>query len=183
MSQGEIHQLLNKRRHDLKEADYLTVIENKTAVLIRGACRVGALIANAPSVHKDALTRYGHELGMAFQMADDLLDYLSEAATIGKDIGTDIREGKLTLPIIHALGRATSADRDYMIGIINGDSITTDAFARLVKLLHRYGGIAYTRQRALESVKRAKTALAAFDASDVRETLLMIADYVLDRKM
>ena len=103
MAQGEIDQLSQKGNIDLSEDEYLKIIRRKTAVLIEGACKCGALLADAPKNKIDALFNYGHHLGMAFQMADDLLDYTADAATLGKIPGADLREGKLTLPLIKAL--------------------------------------------------------------------------------
>ncbi len=106
MAQGEIHQLLNKGSLDLTEMEYKEVIRRKTASLIQGACRTGALIAGASPEKEKALTVFGLNLGFAFQMADDLLDYTSDTETLGKTIGADLREGKMTLPLIHTLKNA-----------------------------------------------------------------------------
>ena len=106
MSQGEIFQLMNKQRLDLSEKEYMEIIKCKTAVLFRGACRTGALVAGASRDKKDALSLYGMNLGIAFQMADDLLDYTADSKLLGKKTGADIREGKLTLPVIYALKQA-----------------------------------------------------------------------------
>ncbi|MBF0233147.1 MAG: polyprenyl synthetase family protein, partial [Desulfamplus sp.] len=118
MSQGEIDQMVQKGRVDLSEEEYLKIIKRKTAVLIQGACRSGAIIAHAGKEKEDALDLYGYHLGMAFQMADDLLDYTGDAASLGKKPGADIREGKLTLPLIHALYAANSDDRAVMEHVI-----------------------------------------------------------------
>lgn len=130
MSQGEIDQMAQKRRLDLTEAQYMTIIQRKTAVLIQGACRSGAIIACASKEKEDALDLYGYHLGMAFQMADDLLDYTGDIKTLGKNPGADIREGKLTLPLIHALSVASEEDRKTMEYIIKNscsDSRDTDS--------------------------------------------------------
>jgi octaprenyl-diphosphate synthase len=101
MSQGEIDQLEKKGKPDLSEDEYLEIIKRKTAVLIQGACRSGAILAKAQKEKQEALNQYGFHLGMAFQMADDLLDYTASAKELGKNPGADMREGKLTLPLIH----------------------------------------------------------------------------------
>jgi octaprenyl-diphosphate synthase len=111
MSQGEIHQLAHKGDVAFTEADYLEVIRCKTAVLFQGACKVGALIARAPKPRCRALADYGLHLGMAFQMADDLLDYTQSTNNLGKMAGTDLLEGKLTLPVIHTLQKVSEQDR------------------------------------------------------------------------
>ncbi|MBP7622621.1 MAG: polyprenyl synthetase family protein, partial [Xanthomonadales bacterium] len=106
IAEGEVLQLMHIGNPDTDEAAYLRVIERKTAVLFAAACRVGAILADAPKVVEDALADYGMALGMAFQIADDVLDYVSDADTMGKNVGDDLAEGKPTLPLIHALQHA-----------------------------------------------------------------------------
>lgn len=182
MSQGEIRQLHHKGDLTLTEADYLEVIRAKTAVLFQGACRVGALIARAAREHVQALAGYGFHLGMAFQMADDLLDYIQDAQALGKKPGADLREGKLTLPVIYALERANGDDRQWMTALIQGGDFSASEFERLVAILNRLGGIDYTRQRARQHIDQAKITLAAFNPSPEREILQDVADYALLRR-
>lgn len=182
MSQGEIKQLHNKGRLDLTEDEYMDVIERKTAVLIRGACRSGALVANANSSREKALTDYGYSLGIAFQMADDLLDYTSDTQTLGKEPGADLREGKLTLPVIYTLDKADEKDRNTMEAIINNPDFSTDEFNTLKEMLDKYDGLTYTKNKAIEHITKAKEALSIFDPSDSRDLMEMIADYALVRK-
>ena len=183
MSQGEIQQLKNKGRMDLSEDEYLEVIGRKTAVLIEGACRVGAVIAEAPREREAALGTYGFNLGLAFQMSDDLLDYLADSRILGKAVGTDLREGKLTLPVIHALAVADAPDRTYMQTLIGSPEVAERDLERFVDLLDRYGGLDYTRKLAADYIRRAKAALSPFDPSPTRELLLLTADYVLARQL
>jgi octaprenyl-diphosphate synthase len=183
MSQGEIHQLMRKGALDLSEAEYMEVIRRKTAVLFQGACRISAILADAEPARETALADYGRHLGLAFQMADDLLDYTADSGALGKTVGADLREGKLTLPVIHALAGAGGADREKIAAIIADPDFSTADFGALVELLRRCGGIDYTRRRAAEHIGRAKTALEAFDASPAREILLDIADYALARNV
>ena len=112
MSTGEVHQLMRKGDVSLTEDEYLEVIRRKTAVLFQAACTVSAVIAEAPEEKEKALSDFGYHLGIAFQMADDLFDYTMDTADLGKEVGADLREGKLTLPVIHALKQANPADRD-----------------------------------------------------------------------
>lgn len=182
MSQGEIHQLVKKGDLLLSEAEYLEVIRRKTAVLMEGACRVGALLADAPEKTADALARYGYHLGMAFQMADDLLDYTADTAELGKAVGTDLREGKLTLPLIKALAAADPGQRNRIEGFIRDAAFSADEFKELVGLLETLGGIAYTRQQAEQNVALSQAALTDFAHSPNRETLEAIAAYALLRK-
>lgn len=182
MSQGEIHQLTRKKHLDLTETEYLEIIRRKTAVLMEGACRVGALISGADERRTAALTAYGHHLGIAFQVADDLLDYTADTALLGKAVGTDLREGKLTLPVIRALSAAGGEDRKTMERIITDEDFSVDDFNTLVGLLASCGGIEAARAEAEGHVNQAKAKLAAFPDSPHRETLRDIADYALSRK-
>jgi octaprenyl-diphosphate synthase len=181
MSQGEIHQLINKGNLDITETEYLEVIRRKTAVLFQGACRVGAIISNAPEEKETALSKCGFHLGIAFQMVDDLIDYTSDTHTLGKEIGADLREGKLTLPVIHSLKMAESSDRRIMEELIKNKDFSTPEFETLVEMLKKYGGIAYTQKQAAAHIDRAKQALMVFSASESREVFLLIADYILER--
>ena len=183
MSEGEIHQLLHKGDLTVNEKDYMEVIGRKTAHLIRAACQVGALLARAPEEQLQALAEYGYQLGIAFQMADDLLDYTADTKVLGKPIGTDLKEGKLTLPLIYALNRATGEDRRRLEIIIQDTDITEADFETVLGLIKKYGGIAYTRERAQEHIEQAKTCLDIFSASKPRTLIEHLADYVLVRKM
>lgn len=182
MSQGEIQQLLKKGDINISEKEYNEVIWHKTAVLFQGACRVSALIANAPEEEEKALSEYGLNLGMAFQMADDLLDYTEDSAALGKQVGADLREGKLTLPLIHALKTADEEDRARIKDTIKNENFSIDDFKRLIDLLYKHNGIGYTRQMAADHIDRAKQALTIFDHSETKEVLISIADYALARK-
>jgi octaprenyl-diphosphate synthase len=182
MSQGEIHQLMRKGHLDLTEAEYMEIIKRKTAVLFQGTCRSGALIADVPLKQVDALSEYGFKLGIAFQMVDDLLDYSRDTAVLGKEVGADLKEGKLTLPVIHSLKSAASNDRTLMENIIKNKNFSINDFEILIKMIDKYGGRTYTQNLATEYVRLAKEGLAVFNHSETKETLLMIADYTLSRK-
>jgi octaprenyl-diphosphate synthase len=182
MSQGEIHQLMRKGAVDLGEPEYFQIISRKTAVLIQGACRVGAILANAPAASERALSEYGINLGIAFQMADDLLDYTADASVLGKEIGADLKEGKLTLPVIHALSAAAPSDRMHMERMIRKKDFSRDEFESLVALLNHYGGIGYTKKAASEKIEAAKAALSCFEPSETRDLLSDIADYAVHRE-
>ena len=182
MSQGEIEQLARKGDLTLSEDQYLDVIRCKTAVLFQGACRVGGLISAATEPQVQALGEYGHHLGLAFQMADDLLDYTLDSVALGKKVGADLREGKLTLPVIHTLEQTRGPDRQWLTDIIQAGDFTMDEFQRLIGLLQRHGGLEYTRRSATDHVEQAKASLALFPHSAERGVLEDIADYALVRK-
>ena len=183
MSQGEIHQLIKKGDLNLTEPEYMEIIRRKTAVLIKGACRAGALIADATYQKVKALEDYGFHVGMAFQIADDLLDYMADTSTLGKTIGADLREGKLTLPVIHALKNADSKDAEWMRHLILQKEFSHDEFVELINKLKTYGGISYAEKTATQFVDQAKHALSVFDTTPALETLIDIADYSLKRKV
>jgi len=181
MSQGEIHQLMKKGRLDLTEAEYMEIIKRKTAVLFQGTCRSGALIADGSPAKETALADYGFNLGIAFQMVDDLLDYTLDTVTLGKEVGADLKEGKLTLPVIYSLKSADEKDRIRMENIIKNKNFSVNDFKTLIRMIDKYDGRSYTQTLAAEYVKNAKEALVVFEDSKPKEILLMIADYTLSR--
>jgi octaprenyl-diphosphate synthase len=183
MSQGEIHQLMKKGCIDLTEKEYMEIIRRKTAVLFQGTCRVGALISGVSKEKEDALAGYGFNLGIAFQMVDDLLDYSQDTTAIGKKVGADLKEGKLTLPVIYSLRSADAKDRIQMEKIIKNKAFSTEDFDTLIAIMKKYGGQTYTEKVAQKYVKNAKNALETFKHSTTKEILLTIADYTLARKV
>ena len=183
MSQGEVHQLMRKGDINLKESEYLEVIRRKTAMLFEAACRVSAIIADAPDESEQALANYGYNLGIAFQMADDLFDYTLTTSDFGKEVGADLREGKLTLPVIYALGQATADDRELMIGIIQDPNFSPEDFRILVELLDKHGGIDYTQKTAASYIDTAKQALVIFESTQTKDIMMDIADYALARRV
>ena len=183
MSQGEIHQLTEKGNTHLTETDYRQIIHRKTAVLMRGACRAGALVSRAPEDRIEALSSYGQHLGMAFQMADDLLDYTADSRVLGKTVGADLKEGKLTLPVIHALARADATGRTEMERIIGNPDFSVRDFRRVIEIMETFGSLDYTRREAIREIDRAKAALDIFEAGEGKETLSWIADYALFRNV
>ncbi|MBU8849595.1 MAG: polyprenyl synthetase family protein [Desulfobacterales bacterium] len=183
MSQGEIDQLTKKGRLDLSEEEYLEVIKRKTAVLLQGGCQCGAILAKAQKEKEKALNQYGFHLGMAFQMADDLLDYTASAKDLGKNPGADMREGKLTLPMIHSLANAEPDDKKWMQDAIAATKFNPEQFEKLKEKLYKYKGIEYTRKRAREHVKKAKACLDGFGDCQSKQLLCLIADYSIERKV
>jgi octaprenyl-diphosphate synthase len=183
MSEGEIYQLLHRGDLALDEGQYMEVIRRKTACLIQAACQVGALLAGAPNDHVEALAGYGYNLGVAFQLVDDMLDYVADSKVLGKATGTDLSEGKLTLPLICAVNRATKEDRSQMETIIGDEGLAEAEFDTVLGLITKYGGITYTRERARNHIDQAKKCLDTFESSKTRTILEDLADYVLAREM
>ncbi len=183
MSQGELFQLTKKGNIDLTEEEYFEVIRRKTAVLFQGACKIGASLQNVGNDKRSALDTYGLNLGLAFQMADDLLDYLQQDLnTLGKKAGADLREGKMTLPVIFTLKQATPKDRAFIKSIITNTDFSIDEFKTLVELMEKYGGLTYTHEKAKNHSDLAKEALKIFPDSRTRDIMMGFADYALMRK-
>ena len=182
MSQGEIDQLEKQGRLDISEEQYLNIIKRKTAVLIQGACRSGAILAGATKEKENLLKQYGFHTGMAFQMADDLLDYIGTRENLGKNPGADMREGKLTLPLIHSLANASAKDRAWMEDATRDPEFKPDQFDSLKEKLIQYKGIEYTRQYAKKHVQKAMACLEGFDDCLSKELLSMIPIYSIERK-
>jgi len=183
MSQGEIHQLMRKGATDLKEPEYLEIISRKTAVLIQAACRVGAILADAPEDVEKGLSDYGFNLGLAFQMADDLLDYTADASVLGKELGADLKEGKLTLPVVHALDRAPADAKLQMERIIKDTNFSVHDFKMLIHMMNQYDGIDYTKKLAYKKIRMAQSALSVFEPSETKTLLYDIADYAVNREL
>ena len=183
MSQGEIDQLSWKGSTELTEAQYLKIIERKTAVLIEGATRSGAILADADADTETALKDFGYHIGMAFQMADDLLDYTATAEQLGKNPGADMREGKLTLPLLYAMDQADADEREWMCAAMGDTEFDPEKFESLKEKLVRLGGLKYTQDRAQYHVDRAKACLDRFPDNDSKTLLNLIADYSIARKV
>lgn len=183
MSIGEIDQLNHIGNIRLTEDQYMEIIHRKTAILFEGTCRCGALIANAPSDQVSALTTYGYHLGMAFQIADDLLDYTADSSILGKKAGADLREGKLTLPLIRALKAASATDQETMLKVIKNPDFSSKDLALLIKLMEQYDTLESARKIAEVHVQKAKMALDIFPFGEIKSLLFDVAAYALVRKL
>lgn len=182
MALGEIDQLMNTGKTDISEKQYLKIISWKTAVLFQSACMAGAIVADAPDNIIEALSVYGFNLGLAFQMVDDLLDYLSDTETLGKNVGTDLKEGKITLPVIYALQNACPDDHTTMEKIIKNEFFSQNDFNTLVKLVKKYNGFSYTEKCATDYATKAKKALESIGNSEIKNLFIDMANYALSRK-
>jgi octaprenyl-diphosphate synthase len=181
MTEAEVFQLERKRTGALSEADYLRIITQKTASFISACCRIGALMGRLGPEQVDALTRYGLHVGIAFQISDDALDFVADEARFGKAIGADLKEGKRTLPLIAALERAASPERERIHGLLRRRAAGADEIEEIRQLVVKYEGVDYALQRAHAYAETAKEDLHHFPPSDDRETLVLIADFVVDR--
>ncbi|AXK71444.1 octaprenyl-diphosphate synthase [Lysobacter sp. TY2-98] len=180
IAEGEVLQLLHIRNPDTDEAAYLRVIERKTAVLFAAATRLGGLLAGAPGDQCDALESFGLDLGYAFQIADDVLDYAADADALGKNLGDDLAEGKATLPLIHAIRHSDAATSGRLREIVsNGD---VDALDEVIAAIRATGGLDYSRSRAEEYATRAEGTLAALPANAYTDALRGLAHYAVSRQ-
>jgi octaprenyl-diphosphate synthase len=179
IAEGEVLQLLHVHNPDTDEAAYLGVIERKTAVLFAAATRLGALVAGADAGMQERLAGYGRELGLAFQIADDVLDYAADAAALGKNLGDDLAEGKATLPLIHAMAHADAATRERLRAIVEaGDA---SALPEVVAAIERHASLDYARSHARAHAARAEQALDGLPDNEWTRALAGLARYAVDR--
>jgi len=182
LAEGEVQQLISTCDLDIEEQHYMTVIRNKTAVLIAAACRVGGILGGVPGDQEQALHDFGMDLGVAFQFMDDALDYVADQEEFGKQRGHDLYEGKVTLPLIHALRQCSAQERDEVARIVELEDLSAEDLDLVCGIIERHKGIEHTRQRALEMVASAKRRLAMFPDSEAKEALFELADYVVTRR-
>ncbi|MCC7003602.1 MAG: polyprenyl synthetase family protein [Gemmatimonadaceae bacterium] len=180
MTVGELRQLSSFDALSFSETDYYTLNRAKTASLVGAACEMGAL-AGAPRF-RAPMRRFGERLGMAFQVADDLIDYTEQEAVTGKPSGNDLKEHKVTLPLIHALGQMNRAQR-ARVDALFADPTPSDAhIAEVVGIVSECGGLEYARQKGEQFAQEAEEALAGLPESDVRQSLFGALGYVMDRR-
>jgi octaprenyl-diphosphate synthase len=181
MTEAEVFQLELKRKGVTTEADYLRIITQKTASFMSACCRIGALLGGVPAGQIDALTQYGLDIGVAFQISDDSLDFVANQDRLGKAIGADLREGKRTLPLIAMLARATPAESERVKSLLKRHDLDAEEIDEIRRYVVDHEGVEYALAQAHEYARSAKAALAAFNPSEERETLALVADFVVDR--
>jgi len=181
ISEGEVLQLVCTSDLDITVERYLEVVRCKTAILLSAACEVGAILGEVSPELRRRITAYGMELGVAFQLMDDILDYTATEEQFGKSIGHDLEEGKITLPLIHTLHCCTPEERDVIGAIVEKEVLSDEDFALVFEMVHRYGGIEHTIAAARQHVELCKEHLEAFPASPAREALAELAEYVVTR--
>jgi octaprenyl-diphosphate synthase len=181
MTEAEVFQLELKRSGVTTEADYLRIITQKTASFMSACCRIGALLGGVSAGQVDALTQYGLDIGVAFQISDDSLDFVANQDRLGKAIGADLREGKRTLPLIAMLARATPTESERVMSLLKRHDLDPDEIGEIRRYVVEHEGVEYALAQAHEYARSAKAALAAFPPSEERETLALVADFVVDR--
>ncbi len=183
MAEGEVMQLINSDNLEISQHEYIEVITRKTAILIAAACQIGAIFGDATDDQEKAMRRFGLNLGIAFQLRDDYLDYAGSEEEVGKPVGKDLLEGKITLPLIHTLECCNASDRHRLIDLITSDGIHEETLVEVKKIIDQHQGLDYADQLANHYIAEAKSALDMFPASPPRESLLEISDYVVTRRI
>jgi octaprenyl-diphosphate synthase len=181
MTEAEVFQLQLKRSGLTSEGDYVRIITQKTASFMSACCRIGALLGGVPHDQLEALTRYGLDIGIAFQMSDDSLDFVADERRLGKAVAADLREGKRTLPLIAMLERASAAEADRVRGLLRRRALEPAEIDEIRRLVVAHDGVDYARERAHAYARAAKADLKAFPPSEEREVLTLVADFVVDR--
>ncbi|MEN9894711.1 MAG: hypothetical protein RIR97_563 [Pseudomonadota bacterium] len=181
IAEGEVLQLSVAKNMETTEDDYLSVIRAKTAALFAAAAEVGPIIAKTDKASRNALKSYGMNLGLAFQLVDDALDYGGQAQDLGKNVGDDFREGKITLPVILAYRRGTTEERAFWKQVIEGGDSTDANLAKALGLITKYGGLTDTVARAKHYGTIARDALAPLPFCAYKAALMEVIDFCIDR--
>ena len=182
MIEGELVESFWNRKPEIPEAVYLDILDKKTASLFAGACRIGGVLGGAPSGAEENLERFGRNLGLCFQIVDDWLDYSGEAAALGKPVLSDVREGRITLPLLLALARADKEGRRSLIDLIRKSGPKGRGIPRILDIVRRKDALEDTLRRAQAYAAEAKAALLGLPASEERTSLQTLTDLLLQRK-
>jgi len=179
--EGEIYQLTKNGSVDLSEEEHFEIVRRKTAFLFAGSARIGAMLGPTTREQQEALWDYGLNIGMAFQIVDDLLDFTGEEVVLGKPVGGDLREGKMTLPVIHLRDKGDARANALLRKVVESRDITLDEWREIRSLLTQSRSIDYARWKAAEYVESAKRALYTFPPSESRDALMYLPDFVISR--
>jgi octaprenyl-diphosphate synthase len=181
MSEGELLQIQKTRKLDIDEETYFQVISDKTASLIETCCTIGAMSATQNNNFIDALRKYGHALGMSFQIRDDILDYEGTSSITGKPVGGDIREKKITLPLIYALNKVSKQEANSIRKLLRSKNNSV-AVKEIISFVRQQNGIEYSYTVSRKFAEEAKNALSVFPDSQTRQSLELLVDFVTERK-
>ncbi|MCL4401484.1 MAG: polyprenyl synthetase family protein [Acidobacteria bacterium] len=181
MVEGELLQLERIGRIDVSEADCMQVVDRKTACLFSACARLGGLVGGADTKTEEKLGTYAWNLGMAFQLVDDVLDFTAREKTLGKPVGNDLREGKVTLPLVYALEKATPAERCRVELILRERNYESVSFGEILDLIEKYRGIERVKERALRFTEKARATMAEFPESPCQRALHAVTDLVTER--
>ncbi len=183
MAKGQVIETLKERDLSITEDDYHRIIALKTAALFEGSCTIGALAAGLSPQQRAKVSAYGYHLGLAFQMADDTLDFVAPEATLGKPVNNDLKEGKITLPVIMALPHTTVAEVASIDAYLQNPQATDTDFQAIIDILNQYDTLQSTMAKAQAQVEAAKAQLVDFPPSTALDTLLILTDYVTTRNV
>jgi octaprenyl-diphosphate synthase len=181
IAEGEVLQLLTTNDTETGESQYLEVIKSKTAQLFAAACRIGAVVAERPKVEEDALDSFGMNLGIVFQLIDDVLDYRADQTKLGKTVGDDFREGKITLPVILAFRRGNDEERTFWRRTLEDLEQTDDDLARAIELMEKHGALSDSVDRARHYCAIARDALGIFKECPEKRALINLIDFCIQR--
>jgi octaprenyl-diphosphate synthase len=181
IAEGEVMQLAAAKNTETTEDEYLAVIRGKTAELFAAACEVGPVIAGRPKAEQAACRSYGMNLGIAFQLVDDALDYGGKAATLGKNVGDDFREGKITLPVVLSFRRGTDEERAFWKRVLERSEIEDADLEQAIGIMRRHKALEDTVERARHYGAMARDALALFPSSPMKQALLETVDFCIAR--
>ena len=181
MSEGEVMEITHTNNPNLSLDDYLEILRKKTAVFVEGCCRCGAILTGADAQTEAALADYGYRLGMAFQIADDLLDYTGDPAITGKPRGSDLRDGRATLPFLLALGEAAPGERACLLSAFGNPDLSDPEMLAICDLLAAHNAFDRTRAAASDHVRKAEAALAFLPPTLARDAFAALTEYVVQR--
>lgn len=179
MAEGEILQLLHARNLEISEEEYLEVIIRKTAALMAAACQIGAILGGMPEDREEALRQFGLNLGITYQLVDDILDFVGDEKELGKPVINDLKEGRITLPVIYALARADEPDREHLMALAR--DATPDKAADILAILARHQALDYAREQARSYTLKAQANLNSFPDSPEKTYFWAITEELLDR--
>lgn len=183
MSEGELLSIENSKKVDTNEETYFQIIGDKTASLMASCTEIGARSVTDDKIILEKLRNFGEYLGIAFQLKDDLFDYTTKSTIIGKPVGIDIKEKKLTLPIIYALKQIDKSEAKSIVKKIKKGKLKSSEVKEIVKFVNEKGGVEYTKNLAIEYIERAKSLIKDFPESVYKSSLIQLSDFILDRKL
>ena len=181
MVEGELLQLDRLRKIDVSEADYMELVDRKTASLFSACARLGAITVGADEAVETRLGEFAWNLGMAFQLVDDVLDFTSRESVLGKPVGNDLREGKVTLPLIYALADAPPSDKQLVETVLAEEGYDSVPFSQILRIIEERNGVARARERADSFVAKSKAIIAEFPDSPYRRALAAVAELITER--
>ena len=181
MAKGQVIETLKQRDLGINEDDYYRIISLKTASLFAASCTIGAILGGVSPQQRSQVTAFGQHLGLAFQMADDTLDFIAPESKWGKPLNNDLKEGKITLPVIAALRQASAQEAQVLVDYLHHGQTSDEMLHKILTLLHKYNTLRTTMVKAQEHVAQAKQSIASFAPAPALETLYALADYVVAR--